>query len=233
MEKDDVRSPDRRSFLIAANGVAPLTALALGGAVLANAKSGGQTRWEPARHEKDNWLDETPARHRLVFDTIDSTGFAEALAFAANYVRVNHTEYGLENRDLAVVIVARHRSTPFAYNDAVWAKYGAAMAPLTRFDDPKTKQPPKSNVFSSSDYGETLPNRGTTLDSLVQQGVRFAVCGVATRAIAGMIARAVGGDADMINSELVSNLVGNARIVPAGIVAVSRAQERGYTLVRA
>ena len=31
--------------------------------------------------------------------------------------------------------------------------------------------------------------------------------------------------------ELTANLVANARMVPAGIVAVNRAQERGYTLV--
>ena len=47
----------------------------------------------------------------------------------------------------------------------------------------------------------------------------------------GMIAEAVGGNGDAINSELIANLVRNARMVPAGIVAVNRAQERGYTLV--
>ena len=30
---------------------------------------------------------------------------------------------------------------------------------------------------------------------------------------------------------MVANLVPNARLVPAGIVAVNRAQERGYALV--
>jgi hypothetical protein len=34
-------------------------------------------------------------------------------------MRVNRTYYGLQNDDLAVVIVVRHRSTPFAYNDAL------------------------------------------------------------------------------------------------------------------
>jgi intracellular sulfur oxidation DsrE/DsrF family protein len=56
------------------------------------------------------------------------------------------------------------------------------------------------------------------------------VCSVATRGLAGLIARAVSGNADTINSELIANLVPNARMVPAGIVAVNRAQERGYTL---
>ncbi len=42
-----------------------------------------------------------------------------------------------------------------------------------------------------------------------------------------------GGNTDTIYDELVVNIVGNARMVPAGIVAVNRAQERGYTLVSA
>ena len=40
-------------------------------------------------------------------------------------------------------------------------------------------------------------------------------------------------DVPMLTDELVANIVSNARMVPAGIVAVNRAQERGYTLVTA
>jgi intracellular sulfur oxidation DsrE/DsrF family protein len=60
----------------------------------------------------------------------------------------------------------------------------------------------------------------------------LAVCSVATKNFAGAIAQAVGGNAADINAELIANLQSNARMVPAGIVATSRAQERGYTLVR-
>ena len=79
-----------------------------------------------------------------------------------------------------------------------------------------------------------LPNRNVTLDSLFKQGVQLAVCSVATRGYAAAVTQAVGGNADAINSELIANLVvSNARMVPAGIVAVNRAQEHGYSLVRA
>jgi hypothetical protein len=64
-------------------------------------------------------------------------------------------------------------------------------------------------------------------------GVQLAVCATATRGIAGAIHDATGGNTDDIFNELVSNLISttNARMVPAGIVAVNRAQERGYTFV--
>ena len=47
------------------------------------------------------------------------------------------------------------------------------------------------------------------------------------------IAQAVGGTSDEIYKEITSNLLPNAHMVPAGIVAVSRAQEYGYTFVSA
>ena len=84
---------------------------------------------------------------------------------------------------------------------------------------PQAKEPPKANPSAAS------------LAALSKQGVQFAVCSMATRRLAGMIARAAGGNADTVNSELIANLVTNGRMVPAGIVAVNRAQERGYTLV--
>jgi intracellular sulfur oxidation DsrE/DsrF family protein len=190
-------------------------------------------RWQPERHEKDDWMDALTGKHRLLFDTTKPDGFGEAIAFATNFIRVNQSDYGVPNNELAVIVVARSRSTPFAYNDAIWAKYGDPIASRANFADPKTKQAPKINVYRSGDYGNQLPNRGTTLDSLTKQGVQLAVCQVATRNFAGAIADAVGGKADSIYDELVANIVSNARMVPAGIVAVNRAQERGYTLVTA
>lgn len=53
---------------------------------------------------------------------------------------------------------------------------------------------------------------------------------MATRRLAGGIAQSTGGNADAVYNELAANLLNNARLVPAGIVAVNRAQERGYSL---
>jgi intracellular sulfur oxidation DsrE/DsrF family protein len=233
MSKPSSTSPKRRSFLTSLNaGVASLAAMALGHVAMAQVKSPVPSRWEPARHEKDDWFDELPGKHRLVFDTIAYDHLADAILFANNFIRVNQADYGLQSSELAVVIVVRHRSTPFGYNDAMWAKYGTAIAARSKVEDPRSKLAPKINLFNSGNYGELLSNRGTTLDSLFKQGVQLAVCSTSTRAYAATIAQALGGDADAIFKELTSNLVGNnARMVPAGIVAVNRAQERGYSLV--
>src|SRR5271169_1174569 len=117
--------PERRSFFTHLNaGAASLAALAIGGIALAQDKPASTARWEPARHDKDDWLEKPAAKHRLIFDSTTPEGLGEALGFAGNFFRVNRSDYGLQNSDLAVVIVVRHRSVAFGYSDAIWAKYG-------------------------------------------------------------------------------------------------------------
>jgi intracellular sulfur oxidation DsrE/DsrF family protein len=223
---------ERRSFLTRLNtGLASFGAMT--GIAMAQQKPSTPAGFEPARHDKDDWLDKIPGKHRLVFDSTTSDGFGDALAFSNNYFRANKTDYGLESSDLAVVIVVRHRSTPFGYNDAMWAKYGLPLATRAKVDDPKTKLAPKANMYNIASYGEMLTNRGFTIDSLAALGVQFAVCSVSTRGYAAVIADTIGGNVDAIFNELSTNLMKNARMVPAGIVAVNRAQERGYTFVSA
>lgn len=234
MGKQSPSSPERRSFLTYLNaGAASLAAMAAGGTALAQGKPAATPHWEPARHEKDDWFDKLPGKHRLIFDTTNPEGFGEALRFANNFMRVNRTDYGLQDSDLAVIIVARHRSTPFAFSDAMWAKYGTLLVAPSGFTDPKSKAAPTINVYNSGDYGNSLSNGAATLDPLFKQGVQMAVCATATRNLAQSIARAHGANTDTIFAELTSNLMSNSRMVPAGIVAVSRAQERGYSLVKA
>lgn len=208
----------KRSFLTSVGTRMTVLSAAVATAVpAAVAQSSDGARWRPARHAQDDWLDEIPGQHRLVFDTTEPAGMSTALLYATNYFTANQSGYGLQNSDLAVVIVARHFSTPFAYNDAIWAKYGA---PISSFVD-KNKEAAKTNIYARQ------------LNGAVGRGVHFAVCGMATRALAGSIARAVNASEDDIVKEISENLMPNSHLVAAGIVAVGRAQERGYAFVHA
>jgi intracellular sulfur oxidation DsrE/DsrF family protein len=220
----------RRSFLARlVTGFGVLGAAAVSSPV-AMAETGAAASWQPARHEQDDWFDKIPGQHRFVFDITTADGMGLALRFAGNYFTASQDSYGLKDNDLAVVFVLRHKATSFGYKDAIWAKYGRPLSEQAEFVDPKTKQPPTVNVYASaSDGGE----QSRSLGDLIKKGVHFGVCQMATRNISGRIARATGGDAGAIFKELAANLVDNARLVPAGIVAVNRAQERGYSFVHA
>jgi intracellular sulfur oxidation DsrE/DsrF family protein len=199
----------------------------------AAAQSSPAAPWRPARHAQDDWLDQIPGSHRFIIDSVSPLGLGSALLFANNFFVANQAGYGLGNADAAVVVVLRHNSTAFGYTDAIWSKYGGPIGDGAAFDDPKTKTRPVINVLNSATYAGALPNNGVTLDALVARGVHFAVCQMATRRIAGQIASARGLNADTVYSELASNLIRNSHLVAAGIVAVNRAQERGYALANA
>jgi intracellular sulfur oxidation DsrE/DsrF family protein len=209
----------RRRFLSRIVTGATAAGLTVFGARPAAAQSVGSAEWRPRRHAEDDWLEGIPGVHRFIIDTTTPAGFDDALRFASNYFTANRNEYGLKNEDLAVVIVARHHSTPFAYTDAMWAKHGVGLAQRNGFTDPATKRPPIVNVYRAR------------LEELLRQGVHLAVCQMATRNIAGIVAKVAGSDTDTIYAELVGNLMSNAHMVAAGIVAVNRAQERGYSFV--
>ena len=198
--------------------------------VNAQARTGSATRWQPARHAEDDWFDLIPGQHRMFFDTTTPAGLALGLRFAGNYFGVNQSAYHLPNNQLAVIICVRHRSTAFAYDAAIWAKYAGPLSERAEFVDPRTKQPPTLNVFQTGDYGSALANNGVTLDSLIGRGARLAVCQTATRGFAAAIAEKTNQTADAVYNELTGHLLPNARLVPAGIIAVNRAQERGYSI---
>jgi intracellular sulfur oxidation DsrE/DsrF family protein len=211
----------RRSFLARLGVGAGVLSAAAAGSPTAVAQELARAPWKPTRHSQDDWLDQFPGQHRFVFDTTTPDGLSIGFQFVANYFAANHETYGLEDHDLAVVMVARHKSTAFGYTDAMWAKFGKQFSEQSGFVDPKAKEPPTANLYKDR------------LDEMTKKGVHFAVCQMSSRRIAAMIARDSGRDADSILKELAANLVPNARIVPAGIVAVNRAQERGYSFVYA
>lgn len=220
----------RRSFLTRLGAGAGAMGAAVAGSSVAMAQAPADAAFRPARHAQDDWYDKVPGVHRFVFDTASAEGMAWALQFASNYYTANTDTYGLKDSDLAVVIIARHKSTPFAYNDAMWAKYGKQLSDQTDFTDPKTKMPPTVNLYLAEDSG--LQQAGK-MAALIKKGAQFAVCGMSTRGVAGRIAKANGLETDAVFKEITANLIGNSHVVPAGILAVNRAQERGYTFTYA
>lgn len=220
------RSLSRRAVLTGAGSA--VATLALGSS--ASAQSAGSVRFQPARHAQDAWLDAVPGSHRTFIDASTWRGAAEAVLYANNLFEANKTGYSLTDRDVAVVVCLRHFATPFAFTDTIWAKYGKAMGGLLELADPKTKQAPATNLLLSADYGMMLPNLGNSIPAVTKRGVQFAVCDMATHFIATQLA-GTGGNADAIYKELTASLIPNSHLVAAGVVAVNRAQEHGYTLL--
>jgi intracellular sulfur oxidation DsrE/DsrF family protein len=208
-------------------------ALGLATAVAASSKTSSAATPAPAgpqSDQQDAWLDEGGKRHRMVFDTLTATGLGQGLNFAKNFFEINRDSYGIAPNEVSVVIIARHLGTPLMFSDHIWDKYGDYLVDRIKLFDPRTKAPPHVNLYNAELANNDLPNGKTRLADLHKLGARFAVCAMATRNMATGIAKNVNGDVDAIFKELETNLaVETARLVPAGISALNRAQEHGYT----
>lgn len=180
--------------------------------------------FQPARHPQDEWLDKIPGKHRVVFDVISARGVPEALHFAANLYSGNKSLYGLDEADLAILIILRHAATAFGYSDAMWAKHGKALAAASSYTDPKSSESPTANPFNAS--------RSEAINEMAKRGVRFGVCDTASHGLARRIAGA-DGDADAAYKEIVASMIPSSRLVVVGVVGVTRAQEYGYSVVHA
>jgi len=219
----------RRSLMTGIGAAVPALALAPSVARAA----GSAQDFSPARHDLDAWLDEIPGQHRVFIDSSTPAGGAEAILYANNHYAGNEGAYSLDASDLAIVVCFRHFSTVFAYNDAMWAKYGEQLSAMVGFTDPKTDQHPTANLMDDDSYGLTLPNFGNTISAQVERGTQFAVCRAATQFFAGNLAQATGGTAEDIFEELVANAIPNSHFVAVGVVATTRSQEYGYSLLYA
>jgi intracellular sulfur oxidation DsrE/DsrF family protein len=228
---EEFRADRRRligaGMVVAAAGIAACSS----GAKSENATA---SDWKATPDDKDSWLDKAGTKHRMVFDSLSGDGGAEALDFANNFIHVNQADYGVTPEQLGIVVIFRHMAAPYGYNQAVWAKYGKGFAGKIGLKGDAAKTAATNNpllapapMLDPAPKGMEWINQNS-LSDLASKGVRFAVCGLATTAIAAMVAGKT-GDANAIEAEFKSNLVAGALIVPAGISALNRAQEHGYT----
>lgn len=218
-----------RRALVAGIGVAAIAGLVATSTTEAQTGS-RRSGFKPTRHRLDAWFDELPGSHRVFVDTASAMGGATGLGYANNLLLATSSAYAGEAAEMAIVLCFRHMSTPFGYGDSVWAKYGEIFHSLIQFVDPATNAAPKINLLNSTAHGN-LPNRGTTIDALVAKGVHFAICNTASRGIAGLVAQRTGGNADAVYQEFVASVIPNGRFVSAGVMALTRAQEYGYSVL--
>ena len=219
MKDKERANTGRRSLLTGAGmtAVAGLAAAAVSAPAGAQRQTGG---FQPARHSQDAWMDRSGAIHRVFVDSSTMSGGATALRYANNIISSHVEAYEGAVSDYAMIVCFRHASTPLAFDEAVWEKYGALF---NRDADPAPKTNPMNTPSSA--------NGQNTIASLGEIGVQFVICNRATRVYAGMLASATGASADAVYEELVAGAIPNSRFVPAGVLAATRSQEYGYSLL--
>ena len=222
----------RRLFIAAATLSA--TGLSLPHEAEAQAAQKPDGKRDIPRYPQDAWLDQLPGAHRLFLDATDADGAGAALGFAWNFMRTSISGYKLRDDDQAVVICLRHNATEFSFSNEVWSKY--AVFRKMKYKHPETEKSVKGgNIFRPGSTNPKSMEGGFDWDDMARRGVHFAICGAATRGLAGMIA---GAKADRetvqkVVDELMASAPANAHFMASGILAAQRAGEYGYTVIKA
>jgi intracellular sulfur oxidation DsrE/DsrF family protein len=218
-------STDRRSFL---GTVAALSA----GTMLRVSEDGSPlARRERGAGGEDPWLDQMKGKHRQLFDAPEPDG-GTVLRHVRSYLDVWREAYGVREKDVSVLVVLYGRTTPLGVQDAMWDKYklGAAL----NLTDATTNAALVRNYFAHPQSGDPVGD-GTpesSMEALQLRGVKFLLCNNALLRWSGRLEKQGLGTAADIHADLTAHALPGVVIVPAAIIAMTKAQERGFAYVR-
>ncbi|MEP6621241.1 MAG: hypothetical protein ABJE47_18085 [bacterium] len=173
----------------------------------------------------DAWLGKITGKHKQFFDaTSVNNGFG--LVFAMNFLNSNNDALKLPDSQVSAVVGLRHFAAPIGFTDEIWSKYKVAEA--LGIMDPQTKKPATRNfLFHPKDGDLMFP--ASAMEKLLARGVQFTVCNVALTALSGMTAKNAGVTPEAAKKEWLAGMIPGMNLVPSGVMAVNRAQEKGCT----
>ena len=226
MHNNEKRPPSRRHFLGALAGSAAAIGASMSTPLAAGAKDLA-THIENNDDDPDAWFKQIKGKHRVVFDV---TRPHEILPFAWPRVFLMTNELtGTPEKDNSVVIVLRHDAIPFAMQDPLWVKY--KFGEVFKVEDMGTKAPAMRNAFAKPKPGDfKIPGVGNVaigINELQQSGVLFCVCNMAMTVYSAALAQGMNMKAEDVLKEWKEGLLPGIQVVPSGVWALGRAQEKG------
>ena len=224
MDNDNIASKsNRREFLgtLAASAAIGMTSLASPVDVTAS------TGLNQDGTDLEAWFDKIKGKHKMVFDATQPHGIYP-FGWPRGFLLVNEMT-GTPEKDCSAVVVLRHDAIPYAFEDRIWEKY--KLGEHFKVNDPATKAPAIRNPFAKPKLDEyKLPGLGTVLigiNELQASGVLFCVCAMAMTVHGSTIATTMKMDPVEISKDWTSALLPGIQVVPSGVWALGRAQERG------
>ncbi len=213
----------RRGFL--GRLAAGAAALGLGGLV-APAEAAAERRVAPrtpANPEFEAWLNKMTGKHKMLYDMPEpNSGFG--FAWARIFLNTTNETYGTTDAENTVVVVLRHNAIPFGMKSDMWPKYKLGEA--FKINDAATNAAAARNPFAYVKPGD-LPFPGMAVDELVAKGVLFGICNMALTFYSAQMAKKTAMQAETIKKDWVANLLPGVQVVPSGVIAINRAQEKG------
>ncbi len=165
---------------------------------------------------EDPWMKRVTGAHEVVFHShMPTEGLA--IRWAQAFLDTQKTAYGIREQDCTVIVGLNGRSIGWFFNDALWAKYPSIGDVMGM---PGARSPMKE-----------------ALATLTSRNVILLACANSIRAAGGRFLpadqRADRERVTAFGDEVRANLLAGVEVVPAMIVTLQQAQERGCRYVYA
>lgn len=185
----------------------------------------------PSVKPDNSWLQGIKGNHAQIFDMPAPNG-GFPLLHVRNYMQTYQSAFEMAYPHVLAIVGLYGFTTPLAFNDAMWAKYGFGAA--TGVNDRATKAAATRNVFASAPDGEFLGAEAridipgdSSMTALQALGTRFIVCNNALNFWVARLAAGMNRPAAEIRTELEANMLPRVTIVPAMVIAMNQAQAEG------
>lgn len=220
----------RRKFLQSISlGAAAVGTVGLAAPGMASAGSIASNNYS----DPEEWMKKITGKHRIVYD-VTEPHHQFPFAWPRVFLLTNEAT-GTPPNDCSVVVILRHNAIPFAMDNHLWTKY--KFGEMFQVTDVNTNKTADRNPFWKPAPGTyKFPGFGAVsigINELQESGVQFLVCEAALTVYSAAAAGSDGNGAD-VKKEWIAGLLPGMHVVPSGVWAVGRAQEKGcgYCFVR-
>lgn len=173
--------------------------------------------------DADKWFEKVKGTHRIVYDGSTPHGGFPVIWTWAFYFTNNGTN--TPDEDMTAVCVIRHSAIAYALESSLWEKYN--LGEMFEIMDNSTGKPSVRNTVYEPQEGD-FPLPGIDgVKRMQERGAMFCACNLALKVYSGAVAANMGLDPDTVYNEWVSGVLPGIQLVPSGVWALGRAQEKG------
>lgn len=235
MDTNDTKEgTNRRNFL----GTIATGAAAIGLTSIAPSLSAfaGEAKFDPKVYgDPEEMFKKITGKHRVVYDSPEPNGVS-VFVWSKVFLLTNAAT-GTPEKDSNVVVVLRHNSIPYAFNDAMWKKYkfsetfkgSGDLGPVFQAADAATAAKERNPMWNPKPGDFKAPGIGPVpigINELQASGVQFCVCNMAMTVYSNVVAMQTGAKAEEVLKDWTANVLPGVQIVPSGVWALGRAQEK-------
>ena len=173
--------------------------------------------------DANKWVAKVKGTKKIVYD---GTSFNKGFPVHWNWAFYqSNIDMKVPENEITAVTVFRSFGISPAFKSALWEKY--AFGEFFKITDKKTGEPSVRNFIDFPEKGD-LPAGGTTgISEMLEKGSMFAVCGIATKIISGVVAKRMNLKADEVFQDFKDHVIEGIQIVPTGVWALGEVQAKG------